>query len=135
MESRIKELRKAHGLTQAELGKKLSVQKAAISKYEKGTVTPNGDVLKRLSAIFNVSTDYLLNNEVKRAGEYSEDQKTLLADYDSLNTEGQSLIMNMLGSLRVTHSKARNGAFITNSDNGNNYGVVGGNFSSKVTIK
>ena len=48
--NRIKDLRQAQGLTQEELGKKLNVQKSAISKYEKGIVIPNGDVLKRLSA-------------------------------------------------------------------------------------
>lgn len=35
---RIKMLRKEHNLTQEELGAKIGVQKAAIQKYEKGTV-------------------------------------------------------------------------------------------------
>ena len=34
----IKQLRKAHNLTQEELGKRLGVQKSAIAKYEKGRV-------------------------------------------------------------------------------------------------
>lgn len=35
---KIKELRKARGLTQEELGEKIGVQKAAINKYETGVV-------------------------------------------------------------------------------------------------
>lgn len=98
--NRIKELRQAQGLTQEELGKKLNVQKSAISKYEKGMVIPNGDVLKRLSAIFNVSTDYLLNNEVSRSEKYSEEETQLLDDYRYLDKEGKNLVRSMMKYLR-----------------------------------
>jgi transcriptional regulator with XRE-family HTH domain len=58
--NRIRKLRVDKGITQEELGKILNVQKAAVSKYELGKVTPSPDVLKKLSEYFNVSTDYLL---------------------------------------------------------------------------
>lgn len=130
--NRIKELRQAQGLTQEELGKKLNVQKSAISKYEKGIVIPNGDVLKRLSAIFNVSTDYLLNNEVSRSEKYSEEETQLLNDYRYLDKEGKNLVRSMMKYLR--------GAIPSNGSrriqkNGSNFGIVGGNFSSNVTVR
>lgn len=130
--NRIKELRQAQGLTQEELGKKLNVQKSAISKYEKGMVIPNGDVLKRLSAIFNVSTDYLLNNEVSRSEKYSEEETQLLDDYRYLDKEGKNLVRSMMKYLRgvIPSSGSRR-----IQKNGSNFGIVGGNFSSNVTVR
>ena len=130
--NRIKELRQAQGLTQEELGKKLNVQKSAISKYEKGIVIPNGDVLKRLSAIFNVSTDYLLNNEVSRSEKYSEEETQLLNDYRYLDKDGQSLVRSMMKYLRgaIPSSGSRR-----IQKNGSNFGIVGGNFNANVTVR
>lgn len=58
--NRIKELRLGKHLTQEKLGEFLHVQKAAISKYENGRATPSTDILKKLSHVFDVSTDYIL---------------------------------------------------------------------------
>ena len=129
--NRIKDLRKAQGLTQEELGKKLNVQKSAISKYEKGLVIPNGDVLKRLSAIFNVSTDYLLDNEVVQTEKYSEEETQLLDDYRYLDKEGKGLVRVMLRRLRGAIPPSMNR---TVQKNGSNFGIVGGNFNSNVTV-
>ena len=130
--NRIKDLRQAQGLTQEELGKKLNVQKSAISKYEKGIVIPNGDVLKRLSAIFNVSTDYLLDNEVSCSEKYSEEETQLLADYRYLDKEGKNLVRSMMKYLRgvIPPSGSRR-----IQKNGSNFGIVGGNFNSNVTMR
>lgn len=103
--SKIKELRLEHGWTQEDLGKKLNVQKSAISKYEKGIVTPSGDVLKMLSAIFGVSTDYLLDNEnASRTPVYhlSRKHEDLINGFDDLNDDGQNTLMKVLAGLRAT---------------------------------
>lgn len=60
--NRVKELRKQKHITQEELGKVLDIQKAAISKYENGRTEPSTEVLKKMSAYFGVSIDYLLGN-------------------------------------------------------------------------
>lgn len=59
----IRKLRNERGLTQEELGNILNVKKAAISKYELGRAQPSPDILKKLSEVFSVSIDYILNNE------------------------------------------------------------------------
>ena len=102
--SKIKELRLKHNLTQEELGKILNVQKAAVSKYEKGIASPSNEVLKKLSAFFNVSIDYLLDNEPPKNNIESEETK-LLNGFQSLNTDGQNILLNVLNSLRMSHSK------------------------------
>ena len=128
--NRIKELRKAYNLTQEELGKKLNLQKAAISKYETGAVVPKGDILKLLSAIFKVSTDYILGNEVERGEKFSDEETKLIQDYRCLDEDGKILARGVISRLRGTVSKSNYGAH----NNGSNFGMVGGNFNAKVTI-
>lgn len=58
---RVKALRLQNHLTQEQLAQKLGLTKSVISAYETGSRQPSYDVLIRLSRIFKVSTDYLLN--------------------------------------------------------------------------
>ena len=60
---RLKELRKARGVTQDELGELLGVKKAAVCKYETGRVPLPNHVLLRLVDYFGVSADYLLGSD------------------------------------------------------------------------
>ena len=53
-------LRMRHHMTQAELGEQLQYSDKAISKWERGDAIPDAYVLKRMSALFHVSVDYLL---------------------------------------------------------------------------
>lgn len=54
----LKKLRTARDLTQQELGAKVSLSKAVVSKYENGLGYPT--FLIRIAAYFGVTTDYLL---------------------------------------------------------------------------
>lgn len=58
---RIKELRKENEMTQEELGSRLGINRAAVNKYEKGTVVniPVNTLLK-LCDIFDVTPNYLI---------------------------------------------------------------------------
>ena len=56
----LKKLRTARDLTQQELGAKVGLSKAVVSKYENGLGYPTFDVLIRIAAYFGVTTDYLL---------------------------------------------------------------------------
>ena len=58
--NRLKELRKAKGLTQAELGNILGVTKASICCYEKEARTPPVETIIDMMALYNVSSDYLI---------------------------------------------------------------------------
>ena len=55
-------LRKANELTQEQLAEKRDVSRQSISKWESGQATPELDKIVALSAIFNVTTDYLLKS-------------------------------------------------------------------------
>ena len=56
----LKKLRKGRSMTQSELGGKIGLSKAVISKYETGLGYPSFDVLIRIAKFFGVTTDYLL---------------------------------------------------------------------------
>ena len=56
----LKELRLKSGLTQKQLAAQMGVTKSLISFYELQERVPSPSVLVKLSAIFHVSTDYLL---------------------------------------------------------------------------
>jgi transcriptional regulator with XRE-family HTH domain len=62
---RLKELRRAKGLNQEELGKLVNVTKVSICCYEKGTRTPNLDTFQDLLNVLDVSADYLMGNDIK----------------------------------------------------------------------
>lgn len=59
----LKTLRKDRHMTQTELGNRLGISKAAVSKYELGVASPPLDILRSMSAILNVSLDYLCGTE------------------------------------------------------------------------
>lgn len=60
LNQRIKELRKAKGLTQVELAAALNVTKQCISNWENNNIQPSVDMLVKIAAYFSVSADYLL---------------------------------------------------------------------------
>lgn len=59
----ITELRLLNGLTQMELGEKLSYSDKTISKWERGESTPDISVLVEIANIFGVTVDYLVRSE------------------------------------------------------------------------
>lgn len=59
---KIKNLRKDNNMTQSDLGKILNIAKSTISQYENNINTPDINMLKKISKVFDVSLDYLVNN-------------------------------------------------------------------------
>ncbi len=61
--NKIKELRKSRGWNQTTLAKKLGTTQANISGWEKEKWQPDAETLKMMSRIFDVTIDYILDNE------------------------------------------------------------------------
>ena len=59
----LKNMRKKKGVTQEALAKALGVTSASIGNYEQGTRMPRNQILQKIANYFNVSVDYLLENE------------------------------------------------------------------------
>lgn len=62
MGERIKNMRLEKNMTQEALGEHLGIQKAAVQKYEKGTVTNiKRDTLLKMAEIFDTSVEFIIN--------------------------------------------------------------------------
>ena len=60
---RLKELRKAKGLTQKQVAKDLSIHQQAYQRHERGRREPRIYMLIKLADCFDVSVDYLIGHE------------------------------------------------------------------------
>lgn len=75
-------LRKKSGMSQEELADKIGVSRQAVSKWESMQAIPDLDKILKMSKLFNVSTDFLLKDEIEveearvESGEES-DKKTV----------------------------------------------------------
>ena len=59
---KLQKLRTDAGMTQSELGDKLSYSDKTVSKWERGEAIPDASVLKRISRLFGISVDTLLDD-------------------------------------------------------------------------
>jgi len=60
---KITALRKKAAMSQEELAEQLHVSRQAVSRWEMGTAIPDATNLLKISKLFNVTTDYLLNDD------------------------------------------------------------------------
>ena len=75
---RIYNLRKEKGLSQEQLANKLDVSRQSISKWELGESNPELVNIVELAKVFDVSTDYLLQN---KTNDYVSSDKSNNFDY------------------------------------------------------
>lgn len=72
LNQKLLELRKANNLTQSELAEKLHVSRQAISRWESGKTIPDIEILKKLSILYNVSLDEIINSSITKATSTTE---------------------------------------------------------------
>ncbi len=61
-------LRKKKGFTQATLAEKMDISRQSISRWKIGDALPSTDNLRRLSELFGVPVDYLMNDDAPELG-------------------------------------------------------------------
>lgn len=90
MHERIKQLRKALGLTQAEFGAKVGLKQNSVAIIESGRTTANATI-KSICNAFNVSEDWLRNGEGEMfAPTFSANDELLLYITRLLKNEPES---------------------------------------------
>lgn len=124
---RLKSLRKSRQVSQKDFAKALRVSQQTVASWEVGRTEPSNLALKDIADYFNVTTDYLLGRETA-AISLSKNQTTLLNVFDGLNDTGQSTLMNVAGSLKMSHSKqSRAAGIVQRNSGGTNFLATGGN--------
>lgn len=72
MEERIQELRRRKGLSQEQLAEILGVSRQAVSKWEGGQSLPEVEKLIAMSALFDVTVDYILKGGTPQSGKRND---------------------------------------------------------------
>ena len=110
--NRIKELREAVGLSQHKFAAAIGISYASAQRYEYGQRDIPGDVLLRMVALFNVSSDYILGVSDERAkptklteggaesflvrvrdNNMTEDEAALIGLFRSMDARGREQLM------------------------------------------
>ena len=99
---KIKNFRKKKGWSQEELAKRININSAHLSRLENGKYLPSIDLLKKLSEIFEVSTDYLLSDTNEEAKEIKIEDETLanrIKLLNSLDGKDKETIINVIDAI------------------------------------
>ena len=104
---KLRELRKARGLTQQQLADKVGISNVSLSNYERGTQMPDILTLTKLANAIGVSTDTLLG--LNDQDDDSNSPKTLEArilasGVDKLPKEQRELALNVVKAMFLQYS-------------------------------
>lgn len=92
--NKLKELRAQNGLTQKQLADQLGITKSVVSFYERQERTPSPEVLRKMAAVFRVSTDFLLDIDT-----------TKRLDVSDLDDDDIQLVSLLVDTLRKKNSR------------------------------
>mgnify|MGYP000211099189 CR=1 FL=1 len=107
MNERIRELRKALGLTLEKFGESLGVGKTAISKIENGDRNVTDQMQKSICREFNVSTDWLLYGTGEMFVTHTHDEEVAMYTQDILDSEDDE-IAKIIQDFIVVYGKLDN---------------------------
>jgi phage repressor protein C with HTH and peptisase S24 domain len=110
LHDRIREARKAKGLTQAELGELIGVAKTTVAGYEKNR-EPTAAQLGEIADVLDVDVTFLLQDEIKKRRDSTatvEEMENLIKKYRALDEHGKGTVDIVLDRehIRCTAQKA-----------------------------
>ena len=125
----LKKYRKACGLTQADVASALNIGRSAYTKYETNVYIPNAEQLRKLSELFGVTANQLLEIEpstctvaspngnhntvttgdihINQTAPLRSEHEKLLSVYDSLDETSKTQLMSVAYMLMSANLKAR----------------------------
>lgn len=111
-------LRTQYGYSQEVLAEKLNVSRQAISKWELGTTLPETDKVIAISDFFEVSTDYLLKDNIQLNNNESLDRVVLkfLGSAQDMDDISRELVDIMKDGIIDDNEKIRMDAIIDTLD-------------------
>lgn len=126
----IRTARKEAGLTQEDLAKDLNINRATLSKYESGTISPTIEMLVKISVALNRPVTDLLGDDKPDEHGWSTNEKAvdmqdsirenrLLIAFYGLSFEGQTKVIEYAEDLKQTGKYKRTGHTETPTSNEN----------------
>lgn len=98
-------LRKARGLTQEDIAKKLNISAQAVSKWENDISSPDISLLPELASVFNITIDELLGKETNKTEVLPEgkrkDINSMMLYINILSADGDKVKVNLPMSLII----------------------------------
>lgn len=111
---KIQKLRKQNGLSQEALAEKVSVTRQTISKWELGQSQPDLGFVAALSDIFNVSSDYLIRDNVEAVDTFARWKENINVEKtgkkkapEEKDGEGKALAEKDVGSKSEDRSRKK----------------------------
>jgi transcriptional regulator with XRE-family HTH domain len=103
-------LRKAAGLSQYELARRLNMGRSALGNYEQGDREPDFETVRKIADFFSVSVDYLLGRPQDQEGAASEvppewRQMVRLAQTEGYSPDQVLGALRLLSSIRKQHEQ------------------------------
>lgn len=98
---KLKELRVNCQMTQDDIAELLVMSRTSFSKYENGAANPPLNVLRKLSAIYNVPIEYLIHDEIisihlnDGGNETEPDIEDVVKGFSDLTRDEKMLIMKL----------------------------------------
>lgn len=103
---KIRQRRKALGLTQTELGEKLGVQKNAVSKWETGRVDDiPGSKIRAMAELFGVSPSYLIDEDGGGVG-FDDFTYAMQNETKDLTATDKQLLLSMARQLNNARKRS-----------------------------
>lgn len=106
MTNRIRELRRAKGITMKQLGIAVGLAESTISQYENGKRQPDNETLVKLSNFFGVTVGYVLGAEKSTPAEtgkraendinLTKAELDMIMKFRRLDDRGRSAVLNAL---------------------------------------
>ena len=104
IKDRIKQLRKAKGLTQFEFADKLKVSRNNIAGYETGRTDPSASAISLICRTFSVSETWLRTGEGSMYTEDREEKRVVAFMSDALSLESNNFRKQFISTLAELNS-------------------------------
>lgn len=99
LSSRIREARRAKGLTQAQVADALHIKQATYSGYETGKRQPTPVTISKIAALLGVTGNYLLGLDTDKKEEELAKDRQVPPRYDELDDAGKALINSLIDKI------------------------------------
>lgn len=81
----------SNGITKNKLLAELGLNRNSFVNWEKRGTSPSGETLSKIAAYFNVTTDYLLGNDINKANDPATNDQLKFALFGDTNVSDELL--------------------------------------------